>query len=68
MADYSTEIARINDILSRGLSSVTDEDGRKHDYDLEALERQRDYLLRQQSGGFPSRSRHVVYNPYFMAR
>lgn len=65
MADYSAEIARINELLARGLSKVTDQDGRTHEYDLEELAKQRDYLLKQQAGGFPSQIRRQVYNPAF---
>jgi len=65
MADYSAEIERINGILSKGLTRVTDQDGRTHEYDLDALTKQRDYLLKQQQGGFRSQVRRGIYNPAF---
>jgi len=65
MADYSAEIARINAILATGRTKTVDQDGRLHEYDFDALTKQRDYLLKQQQGGFRSQVRRGIYNPAF---
>lgn len=64
MATYQEQIDAINAILARGLEEVVDQDGRKHRYDLAALTKQRDYLIKQSRGSGPS-LRRGVYNPRF---
>ena len=63
MADYTTRIAEIDAILDRGLTRITDQDGRTHEYDFEQLRLQRDDLIRRQKGGL--RTRVGIYNPRF---
>lgn len=65
MADHSEEIARINAILATGRTKTVDQDGRMHEVDIPGLEKQRDYLLKQQQGGFRSQVRRGIYNPAF---
>ena len=67
MATTQERIDAIDLILDRGISDVTDQDGRSHKYDLEELRTQRDRLQAQlnRSGRGPTR-RHGVYNPAFL--
>ena len=66
MATLSERIAAIDAILDRGLTRVTDQDGRTHEYDLEALKLQRDRLQAAlNSAGCGPTTRRGIYNPAF---
>lgn len=65
IATLQTQLDTILNALATGESSVRTADGRMVTYDVQALERQRDYLTRQIKASSGMNYRLGRYNPNF---